>query len=207
MRKCLLDIIAPHYCFNCPETGQILCSSCKNYILKVLKTHQKMESSNIKYFDFIYSYDNQEPVIKKLIYQYKLGSIIDTALILADFLLELIPKGPKYVIIPLPTAQKHIKSRGFDHNLAIAQVLADKTNWPIIAQITNRAQKAQKDLSATERRANVQDAFNFIGKLDPSQHYLLVDDIFTTGASVKACAKELMKAGAKKISLAVLLKP
>ncbi len=200
----LVDTIIPHHCLNCQKVGQILCHRCKNYILNQLKNDQKVKPAPFPEFDCLFYFADQNHLLKKLIYQYKLGAIKDMAPILADYMVELIPENSEFVLIPLPTAKKHIKMRGFDHILEIGRCLSDKTDAQLVDKMSNQTTKSQKDLSAAARRANVKGKFSFDGRLNPEKHYLLIDDIITTGATARACAKELRRAGATKISLLVL---
>lgn len=204
MLEKILDIIIPHHCLNCSKIGSILCNRCKNYILDQAKTSQKL-TSNYNYRHYYCFGDKSNPV-KQIIYQYKLSAIKELAPILADFYLALLPINQNLTIIPLPSTNKHINQRGFDHILLIAQALSHKTNWPIITDCYNLAARSQKDLTAKARALNVKNSFIIKTKLDPNQNYLVIDDFITTGATVREFVKALKKAGARQVDLAVLIK-
>ena len=58
----------------------------------------------------------------------------------------------------------------------------------------------QKKLSAKERRENLKDVFDVVGKEEiKGKNILIIDDVFTTGATVNECARVLKKAGARKV--------
>lgn len=107
-------------------------------------------------------------------------------------------------LLPVPLHWTRQWRRGFNQSYIIAQVLAERTSC-LIAQPLIRRKKTmyQAELSASERRVNVDGAFCF-RRPDLVAQYkdksiVLVDDVFTTGATVEAIAKILYKAGARRV--------
>jgi predicted amidophosphoribosyltransferase len=137
---------------------------------------------------------------------YKFESVRSLALGLARVLDERLPCLPKNtVIIPVTTSRKHIRERGFDHMLKIAQELAGLRGWGVGAQmLLRRHQRAQKDAGRHKRLEQARTGFRLNDRVDSGKSYLVLDDIWTTGATVKASRGILQNAGAKSVGVVVL---
>lgn len=123
------------------------------------------------------------------------------------------------VVVPLPTISRHIRERGFDHMRLLAKKLVRvlKKDYELssaMAQVLERRNKTvQVGASGEKRRRQAREAYGVSrrwlrrngDKLDPDTTYLLVDDVWTTGASMEAAIKKMREAGAKKIVGAVIL--
>lgn len=104
------------------------------------------------------------------------------------------------LIIPVPLHRKRLKKRGFNQSLRLAGAIF--TNIPLGIDILSRTlnTKPQTELSMKERPGNVRNAFEVTSLLPKgAKTILLVDDVYTTGATVRACAKTLKKAGAREV--------
>lgn len=108
------------------------------------------------------------------------------------------------LIVPLPLARKRQRQRGYNQSMELARGISEVTGLPIYNQIVRRASfvKSQTQMRRQERQENVEGAFEL---KDPAsvhgRHVLLVDDVITTGATMTACARELLKAGDVRLSL------
>ena len=104
-------------------------------------------------------------------------------------------------LVPVPMYAKKQKERGYNQVMLISREAANILRIPVIedAIIRSKETKLQAGLHRRERFANLCDAI-VAGKADlGGKHLLLVDDIFTTGATASACSFVLKKAGAEKI--------
>jgi len=122
----------------------------------------------------------------------------------ATFAAENIPPGA--IIVPLPMHPKKCRARGFDQAVELARALAAHTGTKP-AQILERIQNTppQSGLHPRQRAENVRDAFRIKPGVDvKGQNYILVDDIYTTGASLNECARILKASGAAEISAMTL---
>lgn len=106
------------------------------------------------------------------------------------------------VVVPLPTINKHIRERGFDH----IGLIAKKTGWRVEKLLKRRNKTVQVGASAEMRKKQAATAYRIAGKIDPKAEYLLMDDVWTTGSSMLAAHDMLQKAGAEKISVVVIAK-
>ena len=105
-------------------------------------------------------------------------------------------------IVPVPVHKKRLKERGYNQAELLAEAVEEETGIPLLTGclIRGESTKAQKKLSREERFANLRSAFQ-PGEKAPPDVVLLVDDIYTTGATADACAEVLLRAGAKRVFL------
>lgn len=104
-------------------------------------------------------------------------------------------------LIPVPIHRAKKISRGFNQAEVLAKAVSRQTGIPIDTEILQRIKKTlpQKELNDEERRKNLQDAFQIIKKGVKYKKIILVDDIYTTGSTIDACAKVLKAAGIQKV--------
>lgn len=105
-------------------------------------------------------------------------------------------------LVPLPLHPQKQKERGFNQADILAKALGKARNIPI-AYVLQRTidTPPQSGLHPRQRIENVQGAFAIAKGQDPrGKNYIVVDDIYTTGASVNECAKVLLAAGANRVS-------
>lgn len=108
------------------------------------------------------------------------------------------------MIAPVPLHRWRLWRRRFNQSALLAQALGQRTGLPCHADLLlrNRATPQQKGLTAQGRKDNVRRAFAVnpacLGLLQ-GKSVILVDDVFTSGATLNECAKTLRKSGAKKV--------
>ncbi len=115
---------------------------------------------------------------------------------------------PATVIVPIPTQGSHIRVRGYDHIDLIAQQLRYRTGVATMRLLSTQATHIQHTLSRQERALAVKQSFIIEHPPDPRRHYVLLDDIITTGATLLQAARVLHVNGATKVSvLAIARQP
>jgi ComF family protein len=98
-------------------------------------------------------------------------------------------------VVPVPLHRARERERGFNQ----AEDLARGLGLPVACVLRrNRQTRPQVDLTATDRRENVADAFA-VSSAAPGPVVVLVDDVTTTGATLEACARVLRAAGAREV--------
>jgi len=105
-------------------------------------------------------------------------------------------------IVPVPLHKRKRKERGFNQSDIIARQLSEKLGIPVLSDsvIRKRNTRTQTGLSREQRQRNVKGAFEFTGKLSlKGKRLLLVDDVLTTGSTMRECARTLKTAGADRI--------
>lgn len=124
---------------------------------------------------------------------------------LGDLLLNALPELPSNtVIVPVPTASNHMRERGYDHMLLIARYVAKCRGLKYELLIHRNVNTMQRHSTATRRIEQAKRAFVVRGTLDPGIPYLIIDDVVTTGATIKYAAETLRNAGAHQVWVAVI---
>ena len=212
----ILDLVAPYSCRGCGRLGEVLCECCKNYnISHMVKICSRCKKSieKCKCEVPVYTAFRREGLIQELTEDYKYQSIRGLDRILAEMLDMVIPRdigasadGKEVVIVPLPTAPKHIRGRGFDHTLRLAKALA-KRRKVFVGRVLYRSKNTvQVGADAKTRKRQAKEAYLVkADKIDARKTYLLIDDVWTTGASMEAAISLMKKAGAKHLAVAVIL--
>ena len=103
-------------------------------------------------------------------------------------------------VLPVPLHWRRQWFRGFNQALEIARPVARHLGVPVIHKVyRRRATPAQSGLSAVARASNLRAAFRVRGQL-PYRHVLIVDDVITTGATMRELAGVVARAGVDRVS-------
>lgn len=110
------------------------------------------------------------------------------------------------VIIPVPIHRSRLKARGYNQAELIADSLGKYTAIPVDRHLLVRDKKTvpMKELEGVQRLKNIENAFNICESIVKYNTVLVVDDIYTTGATVDACAAVLRSHGVSKVYCACL---
>lgn len=142
--------------------------------------------------------------------RYKYGPDVTLAPVLGNLLADLCPYTENHdMILPVPLHISRLRRRGFNQSLLLARALAKRRSLPIQPSllVRTRATSPQVGLSELERRRNTAGAFAVPepGKVR-DRSVLLIDDVYTTGATLNECARTLRRAGAGQVDVLVLLR-
>ncbi len=108
-------------------------------------------------------------------------------------------------VVPVPLHRTRLRQRTYNQAQLLAAMLARHLPLEMDARLLVRAAETlpQQQLPLEERRSNVRGAFSVTRRLE-GESLLLVDDVMTSGATVRSCATALLKAGAARVDLAIL---
>lgn len=217
-RNFFLNIFFPKFCFLCKREGDYFCEDCKA-TLEISGIHQKEKTRYLS--DLYFACDYKKPIIKRLIQNFKYEPFVKelsrplSSLIMAHF--QLADSGPNFkdfILIPVPLEKKRLKWRGFNQAEEIAKELSISMGIPLLKDCLFKTKETppQMELTAEERKENLKEAFVVNNKYLIKNHeeiplgfyaagkkILLVDDVYTTGATMEECARVLKQTGAKEI--------
>ena len=220
MKKGILDALFPAFCASCGKEGAYICKNCELFLGEAALIcpvcnvsslggirHAYCESSRYG-LDGLASIWEYEGIVKHLLGQVKYVGITHIVEELvrrafaamakdqqrfASFLSFIFEENT--VITYVPIFLRREKRRGFNQAQLIAREVgkvAGKEVLPLLRKTKNT--ESQTNLDKEQRLQNMKDAFVFNAKNGTPQRVVLVDDIWTTGATMKECCKELKKA-------------
>lgn len=161
---------------------------------------------------FAYPYKG---LVQQSIYKLKYGKQAHVAQGLGICMAESIGRdffGDTDMIVPVPIHPKRHRTRGFNQAERLALYLCHHLQLPAVPKPTNALQRVKNtrpmaELSPSLRKHALHDAFCLNKKVDiVNLNVVLVDDIYTTGATLDACAQLMLVNGAKKVRYATLAK-
>jgi competence protein ComFC len=215
----LLDLFFPIRCVNCRSSSRYLCSNCVNFLKPVNqplcpmccrpnffgRTHARCHSPLS--LDGLISTLHYNPLAKKLITKYKyrfVSSLIpELNEIITTFTDITALENTSWLVISVPLHPKRLRWRGFNQAQQLAQAISASFGWPLAKNIIKRTRYTtpQMELNGKKRRENLIGAFASDSNIHSvkGKSTLLVDDVFTTGTTLKECAKVLKRHGASKV--------
>lgn len=206
----LLGFIAPHYCISCAKIGTNLCDHCNENIISeplIICTFCRYSLVNntcsrckVPYLYFG-SFFKREGAVKQLLDQYKFVSVRPAVKVIALLFNEQLPYFPGDVVyVNIPTSRSHIRQRGFDHLDGICQELSRLRDVPYVHLLERKTNVRQVGVNKKQRLDQVVDLYKCRKQLDELTTYVLIDDVVTTGATLRAASQALYDAGARKIA-------
>ncbi len=118
------------------------------------------------------------------------------------------PLDAATLLVPVPLHAERERARGFNQAALLARTLSKSNRLRCDESSLVRdvhTEKHRAGMDARARRETVKNAFRVMRpRLIEGEHILLIDDVFTTGATASACARALFNAGAKDVSVLTL---
>jgi len=192
IKDLILDILFPKVCINCKREGKYICDKCKVFISEAEPMIYTGEC-----LDGLISVWDYEGLIKELIQMIKYQGVTDAIKELIS-LIDIKVYSPYIIYVPMYIKKE--KRRGFNQAEIIARELAKKSEARPISLLEKVVDtQDQTKLNKKERLENVKASFAINRNVEGIDNVLLVDDVFTTGATIRECCKVLKKAGIKKV--------
>ena len=112
------------------------------------------------------------------------------------------------VLVPVPLHRRKRRERGFNQSRLLADILASLSGAEAVEEVLVRIidTESQTRFDRRERMGNLKNAFAICPKssLSRKKRYVLIDDVFTTGSTLNACARTLRRGGVRKVDVATL---
>ena len=222
--KRFVDLLIPLRCVKCGSilgNAEGLCSSCWPLISFITKPYCaccglpfdfdieegalcgacNQENPSYKTARSVFSYTSES---KDLILKFKHTDSLHAAPLFASWMARSLENIENPLCMPVPLHWTRLFMRTYNQAALLAREIARLKGWPYVPSclIRKRRTPSQGHLSKKERIKNVDRAFE-VPEAKKSQivgkTILLVDDVFTTGATLEACSKALLKTGAKEV--------
>jgi ComF family protein len=219
--QALLDLVFPPYCVACGQPGTWLCSVCQACVpilqppfcahcghnLDKAGLCAKCQGAS-SHLEIIRSVAPHVWPLRSTVHALKYEGMRVLAAPLADLLAQCwqATGHPVDVIVPVPLHPRRVRQRGYNQAAILARALGPRLGLPVLTQalVRQRDTHSQVGLSAQERRDNVWGAFTCQSEALLGARVLLVDDVFTTGATLEACAHALRAFGAAQVNALTL---
>lgn len=225
MKKGILDLLYPEKCIVChrvmePSEGAGLCVDCRSLLLPVeeprckrcskaladMETEMCEDCRDRKFYVergfALYPYNGpMRRAIRNFKYSGELAGGIYFAEQMAERYGNWVRSLSPDVLIPVPIHKKRMRFRGFNQAACLAEGIGRRLGIPVEQNglIRTENTKPQKGLDSRSRLNNLKKGFAVSQKGGGYRCAVLVDDIYTTGATLEACGKALREAGTKSI--------
>jgi len=224
--KAFITILFPHYCFLCDRkiSSGYLCPECYQKLPLLRPPLCRGCSKELSTANGIcwhcqnhcFSYDNLFSClhltkdIRHLIHLFKYSHYTFLAELFSDIISRFTNRigfSPEQadIITCFPTDTRRVREKGYNQSLLLAKHISQSHRIlfdPNIL-ISKRKKAPQTRLSKQNRQRNVHNLFSVQGTVK-NKHVLLIDDVYTTGATIEACCQELKKHETKKVTVITL---
>lgn len=221
----LVNMIFPIRCPMCEniivQKGKMICEDCDSKAViikeakcekcgKALLTGERLYCSDCNVINHKFkkgvSVFEHEGALRESVYRFKYNNAREYAdyygKVAAEVYERTFVKWGIDVIVPVPLYKNKEIKRGYNQAKVFADSISKYTGIPVDAKclIRRKSTVPQKELSIEMRKANLEKAFAVDDlKVLKYKNILLVDDIYTTGSTIDACAKVLMAAGVENV--------
>ena len=222
MLKNLLKLIFPRLCNGCNDllllNESVICLNCRHN-LPLTNHHLIFNNDTAKKFYGIINiefgasmlYFHKDGIVQKMIHNLKYKGNENIGTLLGEWYANDLKNhdviNTLTEIIPVPLHPKRLKERGYNQVDEFCKALSKELNIPLNNNLLVRKKysKTQTTKNKTERQLHNDSIFD-ISLTDSNQnkHYLLIDDVITTGSTLELCAKALLKIPNTKVSIVTI---
>ncbi len=219
MFQSIINLFFPKSCSGCDTilltNEKVICTICRHNI-PLTNHHLLVENEAFKKFygripvehTSAFLYFHKKGIAQKLIHNLKYKGHEEIGTILgywyADDLKEIISNLKADEIIPVPLHPKKQKERGYNQVTTFGKSLSEQFNLAYNESILFRKvySKTQSKKNLLGRTENIESIFDVqFSEKNHNKHFVLIDDVITTGATLEACGRALLKIPGAKISI------
>lgn len=211
----LFDLFFPRRCLNCNEVVAVKNPLCVMCAANLPYTYWNLNQENFGFEklkslcepEAVYSllHFRKGNVTQKLLHHLKYNHQLHIGELLAKEVSQSIDLSAYDGIIPIPIHAKRLKKRGYNQVMTFADYLADRFEIPLMSDCLVRVENNPSQIykSRKERLESISSAFR-VNSTDLKGHFILVDDVMTTGATLSTCVNLLKKESGVKISVVTM---
>lgn len=193
----VLDLIFPPVCVHCERVGSLLCGAC-------IATFAPAPPRAVAPLADLRALGVFAGALQQAIHALKYEHLRDLAGTLGRLQAEAIQRAhwPSALILPVPLHEDRLRERGYNQAALLSAAIAAWLGWPLDSQLLTRtrATRSQVGLGYQARQDNVRGAFGLErSEAVQGRDIVLVDDVYTTGATLRECAATLLAAGAREV--------
>lgn len=192
--RALLDFAYPPHCAVCEadiEAAELLCGSCWAEIVP-RRPRSRVEDGG-RAFEKVVALGPFTGALQQAIYALKFSNQVRLGRALGERMGECLAEqlAPLDCLLPVPLHPARQRERGYNQSAEIAAGLGAVLGVPVYHGVVRRRKNTRQQalLSAEERRANLRDAFEHTATLPAGARIGVVDDVWTTGETMVACAQ------------------
>lgn len=222
IKDSLLHLAFPHVCEGCGtdnlQAEHLLCLRClsslpetnfhmhaNNPIEKIFWGRIPVTNATAQY------YFTKESLMQRLMHQFKYKGNKDVGLYLGKLLGWALAASNRFsfvdALVPLPLHKSKEHKRGYNQATILCEGISSVVNKPVLKNIVTRPEQTetQTKKGRVQRWQNMEGKFQLTNNAGiEGKHILLIDDVVTTGATLEACGRELLKAENVQLSIATL---
>lgn len=213
--KNIVDGLFPPRCRGCGEAGAYLCGCCKKYISENMKVRKISNDGGV--FEQAMYLGYRDEILGELVEEAKYESVRGELKELAEVMWRgYLEELGDVVLVPMPTSRKHVRERAMDHMDRICREVAMLSGGRArrVRLLVRRKDTVQVGSSPELRKKQAKEAVEvddkilskFLEDFSEGEKVVLVDDVWTTGASMIEAGKMLRKAGVKNLMAVAITK-
>ena len=213
----IISVYAPLTCLGCGFEGAIICEACLAGLPPALSqcghcndaTRLGRTCSKCRLQSHLVSVNAATPyegLAKDLVWRLKFARAQAAADAMAAIMVSRYGSmvAPDVLIVPVPTATKRVRGRGYDQAVLIAKAFARRSGRRYTSLLIRRGTQEQIGASKTQRRAQLHGVFRVKDvNVVRGSRILLIDDVVTTGSTLETAAEILATAGARSVGALV----
>jgi ComF family protein len=213
----LIDILYPQTCLGCDELlvmgEEVLCTICRHE-LPLTNHHLLLENDSYKRLagrvplELVMSMlvFEKHGLVQEIIHKLKYDGHEEVGVLLGDWYAELIKDklNDVDIILPVPLHPKRLKERGYNQVTTFCKSLSNRLQIELNEELLVRKiyAKTQTKKSLSSRTEVTKDIFDVVYTSEhQNKHFLIVDDVLTTGTTLEQCAKAVLKIPGSKVSI------
>jgi ComF family protein len=218
MINILINLFFPKVCLGCKgfllSEEKVICSSCRHEIPLTKHFLNEENEALMKFYGKIHVehasalfYFHKKGIVQEIIHGLKYRGHQEVGTVFGEWISEeliYLPISKKFdVVIPVPLHKKRLRERGYNQVTNFGIAIANRLEIPFNGSLLQRNvySKTQVNKDLLGRISVIDNLFDVtFSSEDHNKHFLIIDDVLTSGATLEACGRAILKIPGAKIS-------